>query len=685
MPPNAGMSGKAWTLRNVDPEARARVREEADRLGVSVAEYLTRALQRSMERAAAPEPGLPPANPRFIASEGEETPLPSVGMRLDKLERRIENAISGLDSTVHSLERSLFSVAERSDEVESLAQDTAHAAADALSEFQSSIEALDARLAQHTGDAETAQRDTLDQLQALIARTEEVAREAEAKTAILSEAQDTLALKMDDDFQTLTTHTRETLRAGLSDARTAAEEAAHAADLALNDALDTLRSRCEALEVRVSDFQSDLKERIDTGFAAHRAAEALLSERMSDAEEGLTAVERDLIEALVRSETNTTDAVRALREEARAAEADLTQRLEDVAQLASETSADLHEEFGAALSDLREGQTEVMARLEQEIAQRAIEVEVSARFARLERDADRSDIEHALVRLESAVADIAARPIDKVEEALVQRLETLAARLRLQEDQAAETEIVARSIEENLERLERSVSEVGFRGEESMRALQATIAELTERNSSAQIIPARFEERMEALEQSTAAFLGQARDEFASWAQSAKEAIAAQRLDETVAGIEQRLTFCEDKQAQTIDGLSIEVSRISAAIDTRLAQVEAFTETAGAKMISRDDELTRLIDLVEQRFETLTRSEGQASRRISGELTDMRHGIDERFAQIEERSVRAIERVCESVDMIGKRLSERQQEMVLDLVEKVSNDPRALLANARKR
>ena len=120
------MSDSAWVLKGIDPETRARAVEEAERLGVSLADYLTdqvlRAAITDQIVSSAPAEDFPAL---------AETTEPGVRHRFRTLERRLENALGSLDGAQRTLDASFFDISERIDELEGFASGTAPRIADA--------------------------------------------------------------------------------------------------------------------------------------------------------------------------------------------------------------------------------------------------------------------------------------------------------------------------------------------------------------------------------------------------------------------------------------------------------------------------------------------------------------------------------------------------------------------------
>src|SRR5262245_56213582 len=119
----AVMTESSWVLKGVDPELREKAAAEAERLGVSLGDYLTDMVLKSaiadqFAALAEAETPLPEAEGRAIfAPPQESTEGFAVLQRLKALERRLSTAISGLDTAVHGIDSSVFDLTARTGDV----------------------------------------------------------------------------------------------------------------------------------------------------------------------------------------------------------------------------------------------------------------------------------------------------------------------------------------------------------------------------------------------------------------------------------------------------------------------------------------------------------------------------------------------------------------------------------------
>src|SRR5262245_39510586 len=110
------MSDNSWVLRGIDSEARQRAEEEAARLGVSVADFLTdlvvrRAVLDQLAGASEADETRSEADEAAIFAPAPESSEGfAVRQRLKTLERRLSNAVGSIDGVIHGLDTSIFDI-----------------------------------------------------------------------------------------------------------------------------------------------------------------------------------------------------------------------------------------------------------------------------------------------------------------------------------------------------------------------------------------------------------------------------------------------------------------------------------------------------------------------------------------------------------------------------------------------
>src|SRR5512145_771333 len=207
------MSGaQSWSVEGIDPEVQEAAREAAERQGVSLGEYVNRALAGQGEAASDAQTS-PPSEPRARArmgpgerAEAEEDEDWQVGanprdpnrlaQRIESIERRTQLAVTGLDRAVSTIDRSVLGLAARVEDAEAISGEAAGRVAEALEQFRIAGETLSARLERAERETvETRQAfagaaselgDVRERLERQITVAEEIARRAEAAATFLT-------------------------------------------------------------------------------------------------------------------------------------------------------------------------------------------------------------------------------------------------------------------------------------------------------------------------------------------------------------------------------------------------------------------------------------------------------------------------------------------------------------------
>ncbi len=445
------MSDTSWVLKGVDPETRDRAVGEAQRLGVSLADYVTDMVLKSAisEQVGALAADIEPP----LAAEPSDF---GVRHRFRTLERRLESSVSSLDGALHALDSSLFDVASRVGELEGLAGDTAHALQQALAEMAGQLAAV--RL--HITDVEensVARDDEASGAHASLAqvftslnyRTETigervedieiVARRADTNAAVLADAHEALKHAVAGDFSAFAQDIHERLGHGLRDVAAAADDAAAQADAAVAHLIVELRGVRESLEQSVADGVDETRRRMQAAFSDAASRMEALSDRVDTVEHmALRANEQlriQLTDVEDAAQTSLEETAESLRQAGAALAADLQRSVQDGRAALESVHSDLSNE----ISGLRERQQGGLARLKQ--------VDAAAASTANDLAALRETMLRRIGETETGTADLIAR----VQNELGEELDTLTSRFTRYERGAAETHFTLRAETERVE------------------------------------------------------------------------------------------------------------------------------------------------------------------------------------------------------------------------------------------
>jgi localization factor PodJL len=689
------MSEDSWVLRGVDPQTRQSAEEEAERLGLSLAEFLTRALSAEAPEAAqgadfADENSEDvDAGAEFLAA-APAAPESNYALRhrVDTLERRLGLSVSGLDSALHGLDSSVFGLAARVDESEQTALDAA-AGVIALGE---NVSALRKRLSDAEGavDGQTEVQDRdraafahrCAGVEARLDHVASVAHAADSAALTLADAHEALKRAVAEDFIAFAHENGARIEAGLRDMRAAAEAAAAEADAAVARLASDLSSLRQALEQRLTDNSAEIRVRMQAGLADVNGRAAALSNRLDQAEQ-LTRRTAEQLRAQISdiedcAQAALEDTAETLRQAGAALAADLHRATED-----NRAALDrLHGDIADEIDGLRDQQGRTAARLKQ----------VDAGLAAAVGD---------LAALRNHVDATLQQRMDSAQAAWDQRFEALAARLAHSERNSAETNFALSAETDRVEActfaaLEKLAGDIAATNlglddrlaqheaganaliDSIRQRLDAETAGLREQSAGAMA-------RIKLLEAAEAAHNGLAVrvddllervDSLAKRAQSLEASQPGQdliaRIDDLraqLAAHEASVTARTDKRLHEVEMAmaDLRLERLAApaesvtpnalaALERRLA---AFEEVQGAALKSLQAEIAHFIGANDRRLSALERPSTAPAPDLANAFETLRARVEERIVGIELRSVRTLEQVADTVAMLENRFVER--------------------------
>jgi hypothetical protein len=348
------MSDNSWVLRGIDSEARQRAENEAARLGVSVADFLTdlvvrRAVLDQLSAASEAEQTHSDSEVAAIFAPPPESPEGfAVRQRLKALERRLSTAVGSLDGAVHGLDTSIFDITARVGDVEALAGDTAHALGQTQQEVNNAVAGLQIHLAV-----------VEDNLSGQERRIDGVERSA----SILADAHEALKHAVAGDFAAFTHDTADRLNVSLAELRDAADAAADQADAAVAHLVSELRGLRASLEHRLEESLEETRGRMHAAFADAADRMAALASRVTDNERFVSRTAEQLRAQMTDVEDGAQVALEETALVLRAADAALAADLARASQEHYAAVEATRSDLAAQVSDIREEQITHLARL----------------------------------------------------------------------------------------------------------------------------------------------------------------------------------------------------------------------------------------------------------------------------------------------------------------------------------
>lgn len=658
------MSGaQSWSVKGIDPKVREAAREAAARQGMSLGEYLNQALASqggapSNAAPTTPAPTPPRARTRYMSASslhdddeddwgvgggglGQRTNDPTrLAQRVESIERRTQLAVTGLDRAVATIDRSVLGLAARIEDAEAVSGEAAERVAEALDQFRIAGETLSGRLERAEYETKESRKalegasselgSVKQRLEHQVTVAEEVARRAEAAAS----------------FLTTEMQNREAAIANtLAEARAVAEEAARQAAQASEDAVAELRRLQDQMAERLAETETSTRQAIQTAIA-----ETTTETR---------GTREALLEEVVRLENEISRRV-GIVEELKSEQAALISRVERAEAAARESTAGLRQAAGAAIADLRNAQLTLSARVKQvedtagpgggvDVSElRQAQQDIAERLASLEKKTDASPVSDALAAFERRLAEV--------------------------ENRGSTTEHVdgaVKTLDEALQRLAERIAETESTANTAIRTLEETVSSLGARveGQETEVVRAMLEQRLDTMAQSVSQMVGEARNELAGQLQAALEGVAGEGLEGALADVNRRLAAAERRQAQTIEAISLEIKRMSESVDKRLRAVEARNDDAAASAVR--EELSRMANTLEQRFDDIERREAAAFDRMGLEVGRLSERLEDRVGAVEQRSAQAIEHVGEQVARMAERFNQRHELLSREMGERM--------------
>ena len=703
------MSAQPWSVKGIDPKVREAARDAARRQGITLGEYFNRLLtaQEDPRRTAhelrarrAPQEFsededdgdwivAPPAPPRF--GEGATR----VTQRLEASERRTQLALAGLDRTVTAMDRTMLGLAQRVEDAEYGALESADRVTDALTQFRATHEDLAAKLKDAEEEAARSRRalddssaslnDVRDGMERRIASAEGAIKAAEAAAALLAERIAGRDEKLAQALLEVERRLRGDVEAALAEARGAAEEANHA-DAAGARALEQERMQQDVLAQRIATTEhaarqtahdavsqthavrAELAARLDAleesaareaerapVLAELHAAQEILDARIVECESGLRTASSGAIEEMRRIQATLSERIERI-ESSTGPSAEhvrgLTQKLDQVEQTARDSYASLRQGAGAAVADLRNAQLSLAARVKQ------VEEKAAAPSPEL----------HGKMERLAAVADAQGEQLNRALAAFSQRLAAGDAK-------AVEVDGAVRTIESSVQKMAERLAQTEQAANSAIQKLDEVSASVqSNAAAAADGVRALLERRLDAMTAQLSAMIETTRGELGA----RFDQIDAGALASSIGEVQRRLDSAERRQAQTIEAISIEMKRMSETIDRRLRTLEGKDDEA--VMGALREEMERMAGALETRFEEIERREVAVMDRVGGEIAKLSERIEERTNSVESRSAHAIEQIGEQVARVAERFNRRQEESTADLTQRLDQSEQRVSA-----
>ena len=710
------MSEHSWVLTGIDPDTRRRAEAEAARLGMSLGDYLAQAMTQS-----APTPPVRRPLPEPTPTAAPQKDHLALRVRIEALERRLGLSVSTLDTTVQGIDSTVFDLARRLDQVEMVATDAADGVARATQENAGNFSLVRKRVgdtelavgelrttqdqmraefglwggdlgrrldsvervahgAAHSsadlGDAHAQVRADLDSWSEELGRRvdgiERLAHGAALTAADLSEAQEDLKRAVALDFTEFAEGTDERLEAGLADIRHTAALAAQQSDEALAHLVRDVEDMRSNLENSIARSTNETRARMQAAFSDASDRTTALAEKVATTERALTRLDEELRERLSDVAETTQAALDTTAESLRQADADLLAEVQRSRGEAASAADVWRNEFGAAIADLREKFETRSSQNEYAMRQR-----IDALAARIVQNEELSAEDQRRSAAEThRVEACTIAALEKVVQDISEGDAALDARLTEAE---ATAKVLRAHVDDDLAHLRRRHAEALARLQaleqmDAKAAAESAIAPLRARltaiENAERPLDAEFTERLTRLEATTLNTsahdaLSAAHADMLSRVAALEGAIA--ETTDRVAGVTRSIGRLASQNADAAAEASERLEKLESGLTEGLAENQIIAELQSrlAEMESRQadtfetlrDSISTFVDANERRLSALESSE-PGDYDLAREFDTLRQRMEERIHGVEQRSVRALEQVADTVSIIERRFNQ---------------------------
>jgi len=716
------MSESSWVLKGVDAAARERAVAEAARRGVSLADYLTDVVLQNalagqaLGSGAEAAPDLLPPGQSFAIRHQ----IKSLERHLGASVTSLDGALSALDGTLGDVTGRLGQLEAQAghtadaiaEQVKGLSEDLAHLRLGLID-----IEGAARATGEGNARAHATLADACGELEQRLEGVEAIARGAEAAAAQVAQAQQAYRRSLAQDLDALSRETTARVSAGLEEVRAAADEAAAHADAAASHLIAELRTVRHAIDKRLAESAAETKQRMQAAFVESAQRVAALTDRIgvgerqmerhsehfraqiADVEDGIQAALEETAVSMRRADAvlaadivkvgeNSRVALDALRADVAAETAAMherqlnaTTRLANVearfvaaaaqheamdrrVSSANDMLRDALEQVDVAMSEQADAAASRATDLEQDIAhvRRTLGAEINrveaCTLAALEKQArDRAASDAGARRAIDEHAEVTRAAVDDMR----RRLEEQGAALR---GQHASTSARVDKVDAALAQDGPLAMVISATAEEvaSLRTrvlgIQSTGREMTERVAKLEVVDAEANRERDVLRgqiEDVAAQVPAQGDRLRSLELSVADLRLAQLAStipspeetgaEAVAAVQARIAEMEEHQAESLHRLRNDIAQFVAANERRLALLEDAAPDMAAPFSS-----------LEQRLAALETYD------IGIAFAELRARIEDRVLGVEQRNVRTLEQLSDTVALIERRFATGEEE-----------------------
>ncbi len=661
------MGNAPWSVKGIDPKARAKAREHAQRDGITLGSYLNRLLLEDSGDSDVDQP-YSPLNPIMRGEAGAERvsevadTLEEIARRMNAGENRSTQALAGVDQSMLTLLNRLESTeraqAGMSSRFDGALNDmrTTHASLeerlDSLGRKDNSRRMLDAMRALEGALTKLAKQvhDTQDQ----VTNDQDTLRnDVERGVSNLSKEVDNISRRVDDSVSDATKRMGREFTDRLGSMESRLNETTRKQDESL--------SRIDRVERNADERLRDVLSRTENALDVARAQSRKTDERFTSLEDRLINTHRTAEKALKSSQSSFND----LRD--------------NLKSFASHTDAKLEEALNTADTAMSIAQRQATETSE-EINQRNREL-ADKLFGSISDVEERiSSAQQNVTSMFAKVSDVSSR-VDKAEQTH-----------KSSEDALATLQAAMERINDRLSAAEESKANAISNLEKSYSSLDERLDEVQEKVGETSNLRSEFEEKLSEIADNFSKSIEETRARTEQLATSNDaEPGALQTLQQQMESVQADIAAAEDRQLQAVELITNQFERLSEALDERLRDIENRTSDDGTASDLRA-ELDRVTETINTRLQSIESGKASSMGPLADQIGKIAAHVEERLNETNEkieenqrRSAEAIEQVGEHVARATERLQARNEdafENIYDKIDEVSQETRTHVSSA---
>ncbi len=632
------MGHAPWSVKGIDPKARAKAREHAQRDGITLGSYLNRLLLEDSGTNSDDNNNSRPQSPLkpILRGEAGAERINEVAETLEEISRRMHAGENRSTQSLAGVDQSMLTLLNRLEASERQQAGLASRFDGALNDMRATHASLEERLDSSTRKDNSGRM--LEAMRALEGALSKLAKQVHETQDQVANDQKSLRSDVQRDVTNLSKEVDSVSRRADDSARK----------------FDDTASRVDRIERNSEDRFRDVLSRTENALDVARAQSRKSEERFNSLQDRLDNSDRNIASASKASQK----AVNDLQDNLKSFAAHTDNKLDDALATSD-----------AALSIAREANEAIPAQIAKSNKELSDKL-----FGNI------TDVAGRLETTQKNVTSIFAKVSD-----VDTRVNKFEGKNKSADDALANLQSAMDRINERFSESEENKTNAINNLEKSFSSLDERLDEIQEKVGDSTDIRSEFDEKLATIADNFSKTLEETR--VASVEQlekvgAANQSGAVETLQQQMEAVQSDIAASEERQLQAVELITGQFERLSDALDDRIRSVEGRTasETSIAELRS---ELERTTEEINSRLGNIEK-DGPSKlspliEQVSKMAAHMEERLDETNSKIdnnERRSAEAIEQVGEHVARATERLQAKNEESfetIYEKIEEVSN------------